>query len=408
MRILQINTWSYNGGSTGKIALDLKQQMENQGIESYMAYGFGYNTNSDDDNTFYRITSDTELFISKIWTKIIGHHGFDNKNETLRLIKWIDKIRPDLIHMHNIHGHYVNIQLLLSFIVNKNIPCVLTMHDCWTFTGHCAYFDYSECEKWITGCCNCPNLRNYPKTFSFVDPSSWNYRHKMALFAPLNITFVTPSQWLCNLQQKSFLKHHPCKLIYNGVDTRLFSPINSNVRTVLGIGSRKMILAVAANLEYRKGRDYLLELPKYLKEDEVLVVVGVQKGQKQLFLNNSKVIALYRTKDMDELIRLYSAADVFINPTLEDNFPTTNIEALACGTPVITFDTGGSGESLDAHTGIKVKKGDITELLSGIRYILERGKASYKEACLKRVKERFNKDIQYSKYIDLYKQILKS
>lgn len=407
MRILQINTRYYNGGSTGRIMFDLKKVMEANGVESYAAFGFGYEPKESEAKTVFRIESDRELLISKLWTKTTGHHGFNNKRETKRLLKWVDEVKPDLIHMHNIHNHYVNVRMLLEYISEKHIPCVLTMHDCWTFTGHCAYFDYSGCDKWITGCCNCPSLRDYPKTFSLVDPSKWNYEHKRELFKPLDITFVSPSEWLCDLQQQSFLKEKPCIVINNGVDTSVFHPIQSDVREHYGIGQRRMILAVAGGLAVRKGRDYLLDLPNHLNDDEVLVLVGLGKGQEKLLPPTSKIIGIHRTKTADVLVGLYSEADVFVNPTLEDNFPTTNIEALACGTPVVTFKTGGSWECVDETTGRVAKKGDIDDLLDKIREVLSKGKMHFKEACVRKALEMYNKDIQYRKYIELYCQILK-
>ncbi len=408
MRILQINTRYYNGGSTGRIAYDLKKVMETHGIESYAAFGFGYEPKGDEKNTVYRIESDRELFVSKLWTKATGHHGFNNKGETGRLLAWIDSVKPDIIHMHNIHNHYVNVRMLLEYIAGKHIPCVLTMHDCWTFTGHCAYFDYSGCEKWRTGCWQCPSLRDYPKTLAPVDPSPWNYEHKRRLFAPLNVTFVSPSQWLCDLQRQSFLKDKPCVVINNGVDVSVFRPMESRVREEYGIGDRKMILAVAGGLAVRKGRDYLLKLPLLLNDGEVLVLVGIQKGQEALLPNTPKVIGIQRTKTPDELVGLYSEADVFINPTLEDNFPTTNIEALACGTPVVTFRTGGSPEVVTTETGLVVEQGDMNGLLAAIRTILGNGKEFYREACRKKAESDYNKDIQYMKYIELYHKKLKS
>ena len=407
MRVLQINTRYYNGGSTGRITFDLKKVMEANGIESYVAFGFGYNPKDDEKENVYRIESDRELFISKLWTKATGHHGFNNKGETRKLLAWIDEIKPDIIHMHNIHNHYVNVRMLLEYISTKNIPCVLTMHDCWTFTGHCAYFDFSGCDKWKTGCNHCPSLRDYPKTFAPIDPSSWNYKMKKKLFAPLNITFVSPSNWLCDLQQLSFLKNKPCIVINNGIDLDVFKPVQSNVRKEYGIGDRKMILAVAGGLALRKGREYLLELPNLLNDDEVLVLVGLEKGQDSLLPKTDKVIGIHCTKTSDELVGLYSEADVFINPTLEDNFPTTNIEALACGTPVVTFRTGGSWECVDDTTGRMAKKGDIDDLLYKIRDVLSKGKIHFKEACIRKALEMYNKDIQYRKYIELYCKILK-
>lgn len=405
MRILQINTFYY-AGSTGRITYDLKAVMEANGIESYAAFGFGYEPKKAEKATLYRIESDQELFVSKLWTKATGHHGFNNKRETVRLLKWIDKVKPDIIHMHNIHNHYVNVRMLLEYIAERHIPCVLTMHDCWTFTGHCAYFDYSGCNKWLTGCKHCPSLRDYPKTFAPIDPSPWNYKMKRQLFAPLNITFVSPSQWLCDLQQLSFLKDKPCVVINNGVDLSVFKPIKSDVRSTYGIGNRKMILAVAGGLATRKGRDYLLKLPTLLNDDEVLVLVGLQKGQESLLPQTNKVIGIQRTKTPDELVGLYSEADVFINPTLEDNFPTTNIESLACGTPVVTFRTGGSPEVVTPETGLVVEKGDLEGLLSAVRILFRNGKEHYTYACRRKAESDYCNNIQYNKYIKLYKRML--
>lgn len=406
MKVLQINTRYYNGGSTGRIVYDLQQVMINQGVDNYVAFGFGYTPKDEEKSHVYRIETDKQLFISKVWTKLTGHHGFNNKRETQKLLNWIDKVKPDIIHMHNIHNHYVNIRMLLQYIAKKNIPCVLTMHDCWTFTGHCAYFDYSGCEKWKMGCNHCPSLRDYPKTFALIDPSPWNYKHKKALFAPLNITFVTPSKWLKDLQQQSFLKDKPCIVINNGVDISKFHPVKSDVRKLYGIGNKKMILAVTDRLAVRKGRKFLLELPQLLNDDEVLVIVGLTSTQMHELQNIDHLIPIARTKSSEELIGLYSEADVFINPTLEDNFPTTNLEALACGTPIVTFDTGGSGEAVDDKTGVVVSKGDLDAILKATREILSNGKDYYKDNCIERARTHYNKDIQYQKYIDLYKDIL--
>ncbi len=407
MKVLQINTRYYNGGSTGRIVYDLQQVMINQGVDNYVAFGFGYTPKDEEKSHVYRIETDKQLFISKVWTKLTGHHGFNNKRETKKLLRWIDEVNPDIIHMHNIHNHYVNIRMLLQYIAKKNIPCVLTMHDCWTFTGHCAYFDYSRCDKWKTGCSHCPSLRDYPKTFALIDPSPWNYKHKKELFKPLNITFVSPSEWLKNLQQQSFLKDKPCVVINNGVDICKFHPIKSDVRRQYGIGNRKMILAVSGGLAVRKGRKFLLDLPRYLNDNEVLVIVGLTPRQlRELQGKDTHLIPIARTETADGLIGLYSEADVFINPTLEDNFPTTNLEALACGTPVVTFDIGGSGEAVDEKTGIVVSKGDLKALLKATREILSKGKNAYKNNCIKRARTHYNKDIQYLKYIELYKSLL--
>ena len=351
-------------------------------------------------------------------TKLIGHHGFDNKCETIRLLKWIDKIKPDIIHLHNIHNHYLNIELLLNYIKQHRIPSVLTLHDCWTFTGHCAYFDYSGCNQWITGCEHCPSLHDYPVTYAPIDPSAWNYCHKKSLFSDLNITLVSPSQWLAGLAMQSFLRDKLCIVINNGVDVECFRPCGNEIKYQLGIENKMMILAMAAGFTKRKGIDFLLQIPTNLTDDEVLVLVGVTPEQKKL-LPKRHCIAIERTNDIHELAKYYSAADIFINPTLEDNFPTTNIESLACGTPVITFDTGGSVESVlneeniirtrnlkETQVGIVVPKGDINNLMTAIRKICRQEKSVYQLNCRRKAEKCYNKNIQYQLYLDLYRKLI--
>lgn len=419
MKVLQINTVFKTGGSTGRIVYDLKCVMDGEGIDGYVAFGYGYNPTAEDDGRVYRIESDAELLVSKVSTKFIGHHGFDNKAETRRLLRWIDSIGPDVIHLHNIHNHYVNIGLLLGYIAERGIPCVFTMHDCWTFTGHCAYFDYSGCDKWKTGCHHCPSLWDYPRTFAPVDPSQWNYRHKRRLFAPLGVTFVCPSRWLAGLTAESFLKGKPCMVINNGVDTGVFKPCGDDAKQRLGIAGKRMILAMATGFVKRKGIDYLLQIPDMLTDDEVLVLVGMTPGQKRL-LPPRRCIGIERTSDVTELAEYYSAADVFVNATLEDNFPTTNIEALACGTPVVTFATGGStecvldgeepaacGTTLWTSVGAVVPQGDAGALLGAAREICRRGKAAWQSACRAKAEKRYDKRTQYLEYLNLYRDLCK-
>ena len=418
MKVLQINTVYKNGGSTGRIVYDLKGVMENEHINGYVAFGYGYVCDDEEREHLYRIDDKTGLMVSKVRTKLIGRHGFDNTSETKRLLEWIENVNPDIVHLHNIHNHYVNIELLLTYIKEHNVPCLLTMHDCWTFTGHCAYFDYSGCKKWITGCNNCPSLKDYPKTFALADPSPWNYRHKRELFADMNITLVTPSRWLKNLVGQSFLKDKPCVVINNGVDVSVFKPTEENIKAKLGIDGKIMILAMASGFTRRKGIDYLLQLSNMLNENEVLVLVGVKDKQKKM-VENTHCIAVERTNDVNELVKYYSSADVFINTTLEDNFPTTNIEALSCGTPVVTFDTGGSIESvIDAEdieyknnnikmtsVGAVVPQRDLCALLFAVRDIYSGNKQIYQDACQKKVRERYNKLKQYMKYVELYNKL---
>ena len=328
MKILQLNTVYKNGGSTGRIVYDLQRIHEQSGIDSYVAYGF--NTN----NEAIKNTICLQSFLRRKWNilkcRLFARHGFYNVTETKRLIRYMNEVKPDVIHLHNIHNHYVNVEMLFEYIKKHEIPVVWTLHDCWPFTGWCAYFDYAQCDKWKTGCHHCPSKHDYPFTW-FFDRSESNYLKKKVVFCGVkNLTLVTPSRWLADLTRESFLKEYPVEVIYNGADTDVFHPLETDLKNRLGIAGKKMILAIAAKLAKRKGAEYLLQIPAKLRDDEVLVMLGLTEGQ-VLSLPKEKCIGVTYTNSVQELAEYYSAADVFINPTLEDNFPTTNIEALACG-----------------------------------------------------------------------------
>lgn len=328
----------------------------------------------------------------------------------------MDEIKPDIIHLHNIHNHYVNVRMLFEYIKRHNIPVVWTLHDCWSFTGWCAYFDYAQCDKWKTGCHDCPSKHDYPSTW-FFDLSKSNYRKKKDTFCGIkNMILCPPSKWLGNLASKSFLNDYPIAVINNGVDTAIFKPTPSNIKEKIGIEGKKMILAVVCGYIIRKGADYLKQISSLLSEDEVLVWVGFSGNQ---FTHSDKIICISHTNDVNELAQYYSAADVFINTTLEENFPTVNIEALACGTPIVTFNTGGSIEAeLDnenhnevndityTSVGAVVPQKDLERMMKAVRQIFAEGKQRYLDACVTKAKKLYNKQSQYEKYVDLYKKIL--
>lgn len=405
MRILQINTFYKNGGSTGRIVYDLKCLSQECGIDSYVAYGFEFITVGDDHT--YRMCSIPEMQWNKIRTRLWPRHAFYNVKATKRLIKYMDKIKPDVLHLHNLHNHYLNIGLLFQYIKKNNIPVVWTLHDCWSFTGWCAYFDMANCEKWKTGCKGkCPCIHDYPYTWFFCR-SKQNYLEKKNTFCGVeNLILVTPSQWLADLTRDSFLKNYSVKVINNGVDTCVFKPSISDVRVKYDIPANgHLILAVINVWSKRKGADILLQLQSLLNDDEYLIVVGIKPKQKSL-LSHERCIGICRTNSVEELTAIYSASDVFINPTFEDNFPTTNLEALACGTPVVTFETGGSVESIDEKCGLIVPKGDVLALLNAIRTICARGKETYSAQCRNKALKLYNKITQYRMYIELYEKMV--
>jgi len=371
------------------------------GYDAYMAYARG---DEPSDEKSIKIGTKLDIYWHGLVTRVTGKHGFSSKRATNIFLEKVDEIKPDLIHLHNIHGYYLNIELLFRYIKEKRIPVIWTLHDCWAFTGHCAYFDYVGCNKWKTGCYECPQLDTYPRSL-LVDHSEQSYRKKKELFENVeNMILVTPSKWLKNLVGESFLRHHQTIVINNGVDTNVFCP-KASKKSSFGISKDKfVILGVAAQFTPRKGLKYFLEIADKLDENSVIFLIGLNKKQLRSLPKN--ITGIERTENIERLVEAYSMADVFVNPTLEDNFPTTNLEALACGTPVITFRTGGSPESIDDETGIVAEKGDTDGLLNAIKIIRSKGKEYFAKNCRKRVIENFDSNDRFLEYIDLYRQFL--
>ena len=400
MKVVQINTVYKNGGSTGRIVYDLKGISETKGIESYVAFGYEYSP-TNDKNTF-RMESIPELKFSILQTRLFAHHAFYNKHHTVKLIKWLDTIHPDVIHLHNLHNHYINVQFLFEYIKEKNIPVVWTLHDCWSFTGWCAYFDYSNCNKWMTGCGDCPNMHCYPYTW-FFDRSKKNYIEKKNTFTGVkNLVLVSPCNWLAELLSESFLSDYPVRVIRNGIDLSVFSPTAGDFREKYNLSDKKIILSVTMELEKRKGVEDIYKLAQMIdNEKEKIVMVGLTKSQIKTL--PSGIIGIPKTNSPMELAKIYSAADVFINPTLEDNYPTTNLEAIACGTPVVTYKTGGSPESVFEGCGEVVDKGNIDMLYAAINSVLKKGKNT--AHCKEIADMYFDKKKCFEKYIELYREL---
>lgn len=398
MKILQINSVC-GVGSTGRIASDLHNLLIEQGMESYVAYG---RKEAKSCSEVIRIGSNLVVGRHLLRTVFIGDHGYGSRRSTETFIKILHKIDPDIIHLHNIHGFYLNIDVLFSYLKETQKPTVWTLHDCWSFTGHCAYFDYVNCNKWQQGCFNCPQQKSYP--FSLLhDNSTNNYKAKRALFNGLeNLALVTPSNWLADLVKKSYLGEYKVKTIHNGIDFDVFKPQGSYFRTKYGLDDKFIILGVANIWEPRKGLSYFLELANRLRSDEKMVLIGLNNAQINKLPAN--IIGLSRTDSIEELVDCYSSADVFLNLTLEDNFPTTNLEAQACGIPVITFNTGGSPESIDRTSGIVVEQKNLDDVEKAIKSIKNSEIAFSRDSIRERARMLFDKTIQYHQYIDIYKK----
>ena len=400
-KLLLINV-SANTGSTGRIAEEIGESAIANGFDSYFAYG---RKEEGSECHLMRIGCDFDNKIHVLQTRLFDNHCFASNWATRQFIKEIDRLRPNVINIHNIHGYYANLEVLLNYLSKKGIPIVWTLHDCWTFTGHCSYFDAVHCDRWKSHCHNCPNKYGYP-TSLFLDSSRRNYDRKKALFSKMNnITFVTPSEWLQNLVRESYLSIFPVKVINNGVDVDVFKPcVSTEIRKRLLISEhQRIILGVASIWDRRKGLDDFIKLCDAFKDDKILLV-GL--NDEQISFIPDEIIPVMRTENVNELAELYSIADVFVNPTYVDNFPTTNIEALACGTPVVTYDTGGSPETVDSETGLVVEQGNITLLAEAIKTILLKDREQQRISCRARALRLYDKRERFNEYVDLFNQLI--
>ncbi|WP_027364665.1 glycosyltransferase [Desulfotruncus alcoholivorax] len=401
MKVLQINSVC-GFGSTGRIVTDIASKLRENNIESYIAYG--RQTLIDNDNIL-KIGNKLDYYIHGGLTRLFDTHALlGSRTATKRFIEQIKSIDPDIIHIHNLHGYYINIIILFNYLKQTGKPVVWTLHDCWSFTGHCAYFSYVKCDKWIEGCHKCPQRTSYPAS-TFWDNSKRNYNIKKDLFTSLeNMTIVTPSQWLADLVGKSFLSKYPVKVIHNGIDTDIFKPVDGKpVREKLKIGNKFIILGVASIWSKRKGLDYFIELSKIIDDDSIIVLVGLDEKQiENLPLN---IIGLKRTSNILELVQIYSAADVFVNPSVEETFGLVTAEALACGIPAIVFDSTPGSEIVIDDCGFVAEPGNIYDIKKFIDIIKRNGKGYYSEKCVRRVRNKFSKADRFDEYIELFRYL---
>lgn len=393
MKVLQINSVC-GYGSTGRIVKDIYQILVEQGHECIVGYGRG---KSPEEVTSVKIGSDFDNYVHLVKTRLLDKHGFSSEKATLEFIEQVKEFNPDIIHLHNIHGYYINIEILFNYLKQVNKPVIWTLHDCWAFTGHCAYFDFVDCDKWKTSCEHCPQKKAYP-TSLIVDGSEWNFQRKKEIFTSLDkVTIITPSKWLAKLVKQSFLSKHNVLVINNGIDLNVFKPLESDFREKLDIKNQFIILGVASVWERRKGLEDFIELSRIIDNSKYsIILVGLSEKQIKQLPND--IIGISRTNNVKELAEIYSTADVFFNPTYEDNYPTTNLEALACGTPVITYNTGGSPESVDSFSGFVIDKGNFNFAYEIIKKIKENPPQ------ITHLKDTFDKTNKIQEYIKIYEE----
>ena len=404
-KLLQINVIA-NSFSTGRIAEGIGLSAMNAGWDSYIAYGRWANPSH---SKLIKIGNNLDYYNHYIQTRLFDNHGLASKNSTRKFLDAVDIIRPDIVHLHNIHGYYINYDILFDYLAQKGIPVVWTLHDCWSFTGHCTYFDSVNCEQWKEGCQRCSHQYLYPKSI-FINRSSVNFQKKQRAFTmPKSMTIVPVSYWLGNYISESFLNNYPLRVIHNGIDVDVFNAADDDeirkMRDKYGLNnSEKIVLGVANGFGPRKGYEDFIKLSKNLFKQYRIVLVGLNK--KQLTNLPANIIGIERTEDIHQLAILYSAACFYVNPTYEDNYPTTNMEAIACGTPVITYKTGGSPESVSKETGFILDKGD----LSGVINIINNNtdlKIHCQNKCREFAVSYFDKRQCFQRYIDLYEELLK-
>lgn len=399
--LLQINVAAIKA-SNGAIARDIGTMALSRGWKSYIAYGrFALPS----DSELIRVGNNLDIKIHGLLTRLFDIHGLGSNIVTHRFIREIKKIKPDIVHLHNIHGYYLNYKILFDYLNKNNIPVVWTFHDCWPFTGHCGYFELYNCDKWKTQCFDCPAVRAYPKSL-FFDRSRQNYLLKKRLFTAHNTLYITTvSKWLKGLVEKSFFSSSPVTVVYDGIDTDAFCYRESDLRKQYGLENKFILIAAAANWTSAKGWNDYIKLSTILPDDCRIFLIGVKDEQKVQL--PSQIVSVGRINGKEKLAEYFSMADVLLNLSYQETFGMTTAEAMSCGTPGISYNKTACPELISPETGIVVEAGDMNQVLSAINEIKKNGKSFYSDACRKRVLDNFDIKKVNMAYFDIYEQILK-
>ena len=405
-KLLQINPVIRTNTSTGRIMQEIGELAMANGWESYIAYSGGRDGIKPCKSTLMPVGGKLDVAAHGLWTRLTDRHGLASWGATRKFIKEIEALKPDVIHIHNIHGYFLNYRLLFDYLKKADIPVVWTIHDCWLYTGHCYYYSSVGCDRWKSGCGNCPQRKAFPSSW-LIDRSAGNYKDKSAAFNSIKdkLTIVPVSRWIREEMSHSFLKDCRYQVIHNGIDLNVFDvqPDDKEVREKYGLGKKHIILGLASIWCKEKGWDDFVRMSEMLNEDEVIVMVGVSEEQQKLLPPN--IVAIRRTDNIRQLAELYSAAVAFVNPTWQDNYPTVNLEAIACGTPVVTYRTGGSVEAVTEKTGYIVEQGDVKGLLDAVRQIEKNDKILYTLNCRAHALANFRKEERYEDYLKLYENL---
>ena len=397
MRILLINSVC-GVKSTGRICTDLAEVATEAGHTIKIAYG-RERAPERFEKYAVRIGTDRGVKIHAGLARLLDNAGFSSVTATKKFLKWVDSYKPDLVHLHNIHGYYLHVGLLFAYLKAKNIPVVWSLHDCWAFTGHCSHFDSVGCQKWETGCYACVNKKSYPASV-FLDNSRRNYKRKKHAFTCVkNMSLVVPSNWLAQTVERSYLREYPLYQIPMGIDLQAFKPTESDFRTRYGLENKKIVLGVATAWSKQKGIDDFVALSKTLGEGYKIVLVGVDNERAQTLPET--ILCLPRTNSVEELAQIYSSADVFFNPSVEETMGLTTVEALACGTPAIVYNKTAVPEIVDGKSGVV-----LPCRIDGFEEAYQKAVALDKEDILARARL-YEKWAQYQKYLQVYEDCIK-
>ena len=396
MKIVMINSVC-GVKSTGRICTDLAKELEKNGHEVKIAYGRD-KVPLEYQKYAVRIGNDLDVKIHGLQSRLFDMAGFGSKKVTQKFIEWIKEYNPDVIHLHNIHGYYINVEILFQYLKKEfRGKIIWTLHDCWAFTGHTPYCDSINCKRWESGCYSCPLLKEYPK--SYIDNSMKNWKNKRKIFQGVsNLTIITPSKWLKELTEKSFLGGYEVKLINNGIDTEQFYPVKSNFKKNNKIDDKYMLLSVATSWDDMKGYSDFIKLSEKINDKYKIVLVGLNKNQ--IIRLPKNIIGIGKTSSIKELVEIYSDADLYLNLSYCENYPTVNLEAIACGSLVLTYMSGGSTEIIEQYGGILVEKGNLDAVVKEIMFMKKGGN---KSKSIDRIL--FDKKKVTLKYLDLYKKI---
>lgn len=395
MKVLFINM-AYGAGSTGKIIADIMDMLKKNGNDVKALYGTGEQSHNADA---VKVSGKLGYYFHNAASRLTDHAGLYSWAATRKMIREIKAFQPDLIHLHTLHGFYVNYEMLFRFLKEADIPVVWTLHDCWAFTGHCTHFSQAKCTQWQTECRDCKLLRRYPQCYGRGDVRRNFLRKKRAFTGVKNLTITTPSRWLANQVSRSFLRDYPRTVIPNGIDRRIFRPQSSGLRKKYRLEDKKIVLGAANVWNTRKGLPDMLTLADRLGSAYQVVLIGLT--ERQLPDIPANVLGLLRTANQTELAQWYSAADVFVNPTYEETFGLTTVEAQACGTPVVVYRTDGCPETVAPGNGRLVPQGDMQALEDAVRDITNGScRVDPQRAA------QFDKDAVYQDYLELYENVL--